>query len=385
MRIQRSRVERGAAYKYYAFISYNQHDLKWGKRLQRKLEGYKIPSTMCSERGLKRTPIKPVFFAPTDIQPGPLTDELKNRLEQSKNLIVICSPNSAKSEWVGQEISYFHSLGRVANIHFFIVDGVPNSGMPETDCFHPVIKDLKMDGNLGANINEQNYRWPWLNKERAYVQLVSKLLSVEFDSIWKRHKRLLIQKLISWTMGITAVLAILLIVWQANQPIDVAVNIESVSVDNKNLPECSDVVVAMTIGKEIKTDTVKNISGKALFRNVPHKYIGKNIRVSLKAKNHLSLDTIVTLEKTITLPVRRNPDVYGRVEFILWNETAGAVAEGITCKIGNYTGTSDKDGRVVIVIPLEEQQTQYKVESAVTFDNDTIYMPCYESTYLLIK
>lgn len=129
-------------YKYYAFISYNSKDTKWGKRLQRKLEHYRMPATLCSQRGWKRKPINPVFFAPTDIQPGGLTDELKSRLRAAKNLIVICSPNSAKSEWVGKEIEYFHELGRDENIHFFIVDGIPNSVDPASECFNPVMKEL---------------------------------------------------------------------------------------------------------------------------------------------------------------------------------------------------------------------------------------------------
>ena len=90
-------------YKYFAFISYNSNDTKWGMRLQRKLEGYGMPSTLCKEKGWERKPIKPIFFAPTDIQPNELRDELKARLEVSKHLIVICSPNSAQSEWVGLE------------------------------------------------------------------------------------------------------------------------------------------------------------------------------------------------------------------------------------------------------------------------------------------
>ena len=176
-------------YRYFAFISYNSRDTAWGKRVQRKLENYRMPATLCSKRGWKRTPLRPIFFAPTDIQPGGLGKELQERLRASRNLIVICSPNSATSDWVGREIEFFHSLGRTANIHFFIVDGVPNSGNPDTECFNPVVSQLGIPEILGANIHEKAYRWPWLNKERAYVQLVSKLLGVEFDSIWQRHKR----------------------------------------------------------------------------------------------------------------------------------------------------------------------------------------------------
>lgn len=111
-------------FKYYAFISYNSNDTEWGKRVQRKLEHYRMPATLCSERGWERRPINPVFFAPTDIQPGGLTEELQERLRASRNLIVICSPNSAQSEWVGKEIKFFHQLGRTKQIYFFIVDGI---------------------------------------------------------------------------------------------------------------------------------------------------------------------------------------------------------------------------------------------------------------------
>jgi hypothetical protein len=93
--------------KYFAFISYNSKDIAWGRKLQRKLEHYRMPATLCSEKGWERTPIRPVFFAPTDIQPGGLTKELQDRLHASRNLVVICSPNSAKSEWVGREIAFF--------------------------------------------------------------------------------------------------------------------------------------------------------------------------------------------------------------------------------------------------------------------------------------
>jgi len=54
-----------------------------------------MPATLCGERGWKRRPMDPVFFAPTDIQPGGLTAELQERLRASRNLIVLCSPRSA--------------------------------------------------------------------------------------------------------------------------------------------------------------------------------------------------------------------------------------------------------------------------------------------------
>lgn len=42
------------AFKYFAFISYNAKDTNWGKKLQKKLEHYRMPATLCSEHGWER-------------------------------------------------------------------------------------------------------------------------------------------------------------------------------------------------------------------------------------------------------------------------------------------------------------------------------------------
>lgn len=129
----------GQQYKYFAFISYNSHDTSWGKRLQRKLEGYRMPATLCGEHGWARKPINPVFFAPTDIQPGGLSEELQDRLRASKNLIVICSPYSAKSEWVGKEIAFFYSLGRAKDIYFSLSTGCRTAAIRTPNALIPLL------------------------------------------------------------------------------------------------------------------------------------------------------------------------------------------------------------------------------------------------------
>lgn len=52
---------RQSEYKYFAFISYNSKDTEWGKRVQRKLEHYRMPATLCSERGVICNILFPVF------------------------------------------------------------------------------------------------------------------------------------------------------------------------------------------------------------------------------------------------------------------------------------------------------------------------------------
>ena len=361
-------------YKYFAFISYNSKDMEWGKRVQQKLERYRMPAMLCSEHGWERTPIKPVFFAPTDILPGGLTEEL--RLQTSKNLIVICSPNSAKSEWVGKEIDYFHRLGRTKQIHFFIVDGQPHSGNPDTECFNPILDTLGLPEILGANIHEKIFRWPWMNKERAYVQLVSKLLDVEFDAIWQRHKRQLIQKTIVWTIGIIAVLLALLSVWANNQPIDVEVRLNEVSVHNEDLPPLKNAVVTLTLSNESKTDTICSLGASTVLTNIPHRYWDKEVHVRLVCQEYIDVDTTMTLAKNVVLNIQRNPMVYGDVHFRLWNPEVEKAVAKTEVEIAGQTVTSDENGCVSLFVPLEKQRKTYHIVTSLPLANDSIHMPC---------
>ena len=373
------------SFKYFAFISYNSRDTEWGKRVQKKLEGYKMPSTLCSEHGWKRKPLKPIFFAPTDIQPGGLTEELQERLKASKNLIVICSPNSARSEWVGKEIEFFHSLGRTKQIHFFIVEGKPHSDNSEIECFNPMVNILGLPEILGANIHEKIYRWPWLNKERAYVQLISKLLGVEFDSIWQRHKRILIEKTVTWIIGIFVILTTLIGVWYMNRPIDIKIKLNEASIQNSMLPPMKDAIVTLKLDNETKTDTILSINEYALFRNIPHHYLDKQVQIVLVCQDFVSLDTVLTLKKDVILNISRNPDVYGNVHFLLWNPNTEKPVVNKKIVIGKNETISDAEGNVKLKIPLNEQQHAYPVKADIMLEDDTIYMPCGENDVLLTQ
>lgn len=373
-------------YKYFAFISYSSKDAEWGKKVQRKLEHYRMPAMLCSERGWKRTPIKPVFFAPTDIQPGPLSEELQERLKASRNLIVICSPNSAQSEWVGREIEFFHSIGRTKSIHFFIIDGIPHSGNPETECFNPIIKKLGLPEILGANIHERISRWPWINRERAYVQLVSKLLDVEFDSIWQRHKRRMTRRVVTWSVGTVAVLATIIGVWSKSQPVDVEMRLNEASVHNESLPPLEDAVITMTLENETKRDTIHSIDDAAMFKNVPHRFMGKDVHVTVRCKDFIDVDTTLRLAEEMSIDIRRNPDVYGKIQFTLWNEDGEGVPD-MPLTIAGYDVVSDSNGNVRLFVPLEEQQEKYHAtakDSSALSKGGLISMPCGEDFVITI-
>ena len=373
-----------SSYKYFAFISYNSHDIKWGKRLQKKLEHYRMPATLCSERGWLRTPIKPVFFAPTDIQPGGLSQELQERLAASRHLIVICSPHSAKSEWVGKEIEFFHQLGRTQDIHFFIVEGAPHSGNPDTECFNPVVEKLGLPEILGANIHEKIHRLPWMNRERAYVQLISKLLNVEFDTIWKRHRRQRRMKAMAWGAGAIALLAVLLGVWHNSQPVDVTLQVKETSIHNDNLPPLKDAVVTLALDNKTETDTLRAIDGQLVFRNIPHKYLNQPVHVTIACRDFLTTDTVVTLSKDLTINIARDPAVYGDIHFQLYDPMTEQYLPGVDVTIEGQTVQSDNTGTVALQIPLSAQREKYPISASIFLHEDTIYPPC-TGSYMIFK
>lgn len=362
-------------YKYFAFISYSSCDYKWGKRIQEKLEHYRMPTTLCSKHGWERKPMKPVFFAPTDIQPGYLTEELKERLKASRNLIVVCSPHSAQSEWVGKEITYFHQLGRTQRIQFFIVDGVPHSGNPESECFNPIIKTLGLPEILGANIHERIYRLPWLNQERAYVQLITKLLGVEFDSIWQRHRRMLIRQVVTWIFGVIAILISLIVVWHYNQPVDIQLSLQEQSIKNLNLPPLHDAIVTLTLDKETKIDTISSLSDKGSFLYIPHRYVGKDVRITISCPDYLPVDTTITLMENIEVNIYRNPAVYGNIQFRLWNINKESYVGNMTIRIDDMVAVSDAKGVVKMTVPLAKQKKEYRLISIVPLEDSILYMP----------
>lgn len=333
-----------------------------------------MPATLCSEHGWERTPIKPVFFAPTDIQPDDLNEEIKSRLRASRNLIVICSPRSAQSEWVGKEIAYFHSLGRGANIRFFIIEGVPNSGDPATECYNDVVRKLGMQGVLGVNINERNFRWRYLNRERAYVQLITKLLGIEFDDIWQRHKRLVAEKIATLTVVMVATVTIFTWALMANMSVDVTVRLEEATPKNVNVPQLSDAELTLTVGDYERTERITSVDGGATFIKVPRSLLGQSAKLKFvdfpdtpDAMNYYPREVELKLEKSMTLAIRRDTIKYGRLRAKFIDSNYRPIPHHTTTIAGERY-SADADGFIDIQIPFSRQARSYVVEGDTLTD-----------------
>jgi TIR domain-containing protein len=119
-----------AGKRYRAFISYSQKDKAVGRRMQRWLETYRVPKGVVADLDRRRRLGR--FFRDDDEMPASsdLAATLRGAIEDAENLIVIFSPNAARSVWVNAEILHFRRAGRGDRIFAVVADGIPNSGDP---------------------------------------------------------------------------------------------------------------------------------------------------------------------------------------------------------------------------------------------------------------
>lgn len=179
-------MDTNTAYTYFAFISYKHDgkDAEFANDLQKTLGEFKLPvSIIDKEPGLKDG-VKPVFVDITELGGHPtLSPAIKKALRESRFLIVICSPRSAKSEWVNKEIQYFVKLKRIKRIIPFIIEGCPNSKDENVECCTPTMKELIGEQDLlGISINELGF-------DVAVVKVVSRMFKVRFSSLWNIYEK----------------------------------------------------------------------------------------------------------------------------------------------------------------------------------------------------
>lgn len=187
---------------YYAFISYKREDEKWAKWLQKKLEHYRFPTNLNGYNDLPKN-IRPTFRDVTDLEPGILSEKIDSALRDSQWLIVVCSPRSAKSPWVCKEAQTFIDLGLTDHIIPFIIEGIPQSNDPVTECYPDAILHLPKEQELlGANINE-------MGRDAAAIKVVARMFGLKFDTLWQRHEREKRRKVIIFTTIILLIFALL--------------------------------------------------------------------------------------------------------------------------------------------------------------------------------
>jgi len=142
---------------YYAFISYSRKDIKDAKWIHSSLEKFHIPTKL--PRAPEAEPIpKPLRcfrdINDLDVMPESFVKGIENALSASKYLVVVCSPNSARSaadgnhyvDWEIQKFIEVHGLEYAKNhILPVIISGEISHNTKETECLPPSLYKLGDD------------------------------------------------------------------------------------------------------------------------------------------------------------------------------------------------------------------------------------------------
>jgi formylglycine-generating enzyme required for sulfatase activity len=183
------------ALKYRAFISYSHQDTTWAKWVQRGLESFKIDKDLAGRetaRGPVPDSLRPVFRDREDFTAGAaLPEQTLAALDVSSALIVVCSPDSARSNYVNEETRLFKSRHPARPVIPLIVGGKP--GDPERECFTPALR-YKLDPKgrvtkkrvelLAADPRDEGD-----GKELALAKVIAGLLGLSSDDVFRRAER----------------------------------------------------------------------------------------------------------------------------------------------------------------------------------------------------
>jgi len=188
-------------FRYRAFISYSHQDKAWADWLHKALESYRIPKRLVgliTTSGVVPRRLVPIFRDRDELASATdLGRKVNDALAVSANLIVICSPSSARSRWVNEEVLAYKRMGRSDRIFCLIVGGEPNAtnlpGRGDEECFAHALR--YQWGDTGALTNSPtepiaaDARPGKDGRTNAKLKLIAGMLDIGFDQLKQREQQ----------------------------------------------------------------------------------------------------------------------------------------------------------------------------------------------------
>jgi tetratricopeptide (TPR) repeat protein len=210
------------ARRYRAFISYSHRDAEVARWLHRAIERYRVPRRLrtAEPNGRSVARLRPVFLDRAELATSAdLGEAVVAALEASDALIVVCSPDAARSRWVNDEVRRFKAMGRGARIFPVIVAGrasFPDGAEepPAGFCFPPAlayevtpageITRVRAAAGLAADLRPNGD-----GRRDTLLKVVAALLGVGFDELRRRDDAERNRRWLLGAAGATAVIAAL--------------------------------------------------------------------------------------------------------------------------------------------------------------------------------
>lgn len=186
-----------SALRYWAFISYAHEDRKEAQWLHRRLESFRVPTTLqrpVADDGLRHDALRPIFIDRLELaSSSDLSSSIEAALNDSAYLICVCTPRSAGSSRVAAEVSYFQAARGPARVYPLLVDGRPNAvrrgGAADEECLPPPLRlddggDPSRREPLAADIRKGRG-----SRDEAVARIVAGMLGVGLDTIRQRESQ----------------------------------------------------------------------------------------------------------------------------------------------------------------------------------------------------
>lgn len=195
-------------YKYKAFISYRHQsfDKEVAEKLVQLLESYRLPKNLSLQSE------KIVIFRDKDELPlsNNLNQDIKNALNDSEFLIVVCSPalTDPNSKWCREEVRYFKELhhGSTSNIITVLISGTPEESFLE-ELKYSVENGENIEVEpLAADIVAEREKESFRLLKTEYLRILARFYNVGYNKLYQREVKRSKKKRLLWTGGISCVL-----------------------------------------------------------------------------------------------------------------------------------------------------------------------------------
>jgi tetratricopeptide (TPR) repeat protein len=210
-----------SSYRFKAFISYSHRDQTVAKWLHGALESYRVPQRLVGKEtgtGTIARRIGPVFRDRDELPvASDLSGKINEALASTQFLIVLCSPASAQSKWVNQEVINFKRLKGEDSIIAVVLGGEPfASGKPgreAEECFVPALRfRVDADGALTDQPAEPiaaDLRPDKDSKRLVKLKVIAGLLGLGLDELVRRENQRRTQRLFWLSTGMATAMMVM--------------------------------------------------------------------------------------------------------------------------------------------------------------------------------
>src|SRR5690348_8460382 len=185
--------------RYFAFLSYSHQDEELAEWLHSQIESFRVPGALSgrlTENGVIPKRLTPIFRDQQELAAADdLGEEIEEALSNSRFLIVLCSPDAARSRWTNAEIETFKRTRPDGCVLAAVASGEPFAsdipGREDEECFPPALR-YKYDRRghqttKRADPLAADFRDGAEGPRMAFLKLVAGMLGVGLDELVQRE------------------------------------------------------------------------------------------------------------------------------------------------------------------------------------------------------